>query len=107
MTPRDHKAMRAVLAANPFCRVCGTTTGLDCHHVVNRSLSQRGAENEDNLIVLCRSCHDSVHGKEIDLQSYLSTAEQAHAVLMTGSLELARKLLCPSAYATSGIGWPD
>lgn len=98
MSARNHRAMQTALASSPQCRTCGTTTGLQVHHVVPRRRTQKGAEAQDNLVVLCVTCHRAVHDKDIDLQSYLTTEEQAHAVLLTGSLELARQLLCPSAY---------
>ena len=58
--------------ANYQCELCGSTTGLQKHHIVKRS--QLGKDNPANLILLCWHCHHSttgVHGREgnkLDLQ---------------------------------------
>ena len=41
-----------------LCKICGKT-GTDKHHVIYRS--QSGSNNPENLIPLCRSCHDFIH----------------------------------------------
>jgi hypothetical protein len=101
-------AMHQAIENRPYCRICGTVQGLDPHHIVPRSLTQ--CDDQDNLCVLCRGCHDSVHRKDTELGSYLSVEEQAKAVMLTGSLTLACKLLYPRTYAgevTFGVGWPE
>jgi len=52
------KALRiAVIArAEGRCQYCGAWGHLDAHHVVKRS--QGGTDTMDNLVALCRSCHD-------------------------------------------------
>jgi RRXRR protein/HNH endonuclease len=39
---------------------------LEVHHIVFRS--QRGSDEESNLIVLCKTCHDALHAGEISLK---------------------------------------
>ncbi len=41
------------------CQQCGRRDELQIHHLVRRS--QQGADCEENLIVLCSSCHRSLH----------------------------------------------
>jgi 5-methylcytosine-specific restriction endonuclease McrA len=42
------------------CRMCGTSQGLaDVHHIIKRS--QGGSDDADNLILLCRDCHNKFH----------------------------------------------
>ncbi len=41
------------------CQHCGRRDQLQIHHLVRRS--QRGADCEDNLIVLCSRCHRALH----------------------------------------------
>ncbi len=41
------------------CQHCGRREQLQVHHLVHRS--QSGADSEENLIVLCASCHRSMH----------------------------------------------
>lgn len=48
------------------CRACGSVHGLDVHHVVLRSLG--GSDEPENLIALCRGCHESVHGHVLILR---------------------------------------
>ena len=43
------------------CRQCGGTA-VDIHH--RQFKSQQGSDNIENLIALCRPCHDKIHGKE-------------------------------------------
>ena len=45
-----------------LCEVCHAEA-VDIHHVIFRS--QGGTNDIDNLIALCRSCHDKAHAKEI------------------------------------------
>lgn len=41
------------------CRYCGFRETLDPHHI---KFASRGGKDElDNLITLCRSCHDGIH----------------------------------------------
>lgn len=50
-----------------LCEACGKV-GVDIHHIEFRSSfgSKRKGEQDaiDNLICLCRSCHDEAHGYE-------------------------------------------
>lgn len=55
--PQDWKARkRAVLRRDgEFCRICGSTQGLELDHRVPRS--QGGTHELSNLQLLCRPCH--------------------------------------------------
>ncbi len=48
---------------NYCCRLCGRKAD-DIHHIVFRS--QGGTNEEDNLICLCRACHEKAHGIDAD-----------------------------------------
>jgi phage terminase large subunit GpA-like protein len=41
------------------CQSCGTMSNLEVHHKQFRSHS--GQDSEENLITLCRQCHDRIH----------------------------------------------
>ncbi len=41
------------------CQHCGRRDQLQIHHLIHRS--QSGADSEENLIVLCASCHRTLH----------------------------------------------
>ena len=47
------------------CELCGTVAMprmLDVHHVVYRSAG--GGDNIENLVGLCRDCHDAAHASQ-------------------------------------------
>lgn len=41
------------------CQACGSTSGLEVHHIQRRS--QMGDDSEANLITLCLQCHKRIH----------------------------------------------
>ncbi len=42
------------------CRACKRGGSLDAHHLLKRS--QGGKDEANNLIAVCRECHDEIHG---------------------------------------------
>jgi 5-methylcytosine-specific restriction endonuclease McrA len=48
------------------CRHCRTSWGLDPHHVIFRSAG--GPDTPNNLLTLCRKCHDDVHGGRLKIE---------------------------------------
>ncbi len=62
------------------CEICGSTQGVQQHHIVKRS--QGGGDNEENLIYLCWEHHHGtrgVHGREgreLDLQLKLDLQQK-------------------------------
>ena len=44
-----------------LCRVCGRKAN-DVHHIIFRS--HGGKDEPDNLICLCRQCHEAAHADE-------------------------------------------
>lgn len=55
------------ISQNPLCERCLSkgrmTTANLVHHIV--PVSQGGSDDEDNLMALCRSCHEHIHSVEI------------------------------------------
>ncbi len=49
------KAIELYDNGQSHCEACGVIEFLDVHHIYPRSLG--GDDTEENLIVLCRSCH--------------------------------------------------
>lgn len=47
----------------PFCETCGSVA-VDVHHIDLKGMGgDPDADNIENLIGLCRHCHDIAHGK--------------------------------------------
>ncbi len=42
------------------CEVCGANA-VDIHHIIHKS--QGGTDEYNNLIALCRKCHDKAHNR--------------------------------------------
>ena len=52
--------------AKECCEYCGSTNILDVHHVRSKGMggsSNPAIHHPDNLITLCRYCHDAAHRK--------------------------------------------
>lgn len=66
LVPRSGKwpaVRRAYLAKHPDCQACGRTEkqsgqAIECHHVVEFSRDSSKELDPDNLISLCRRCHE-------------------------------------------------
>jgi 5-methylcytosine-specific restriction endonuclease McrA len=57
---QQRKMQLAWVRDGGMCQVPGcTAVGHDVHHIVHRS--QGGSDELDNLVTLCRYCHDRVH----------------------------------------------
>lgn len=48
------------------CYYCSSTNNLTLHHLFRREMG--GANEPENLLCVCRDCHDRIHRKEIDDQ---------------------------------------
>ena len=75
------------------CRICETLVGpMELHHLVPRSLG--GDDVADNLVSLCRSCHDHVTRSVLTgvapLAKALSDAEYAYIVGKLGEGGMGR-----------------
>jgi len=53
---------QAMIRARFACECCRNRFGLDVHHVV--PFGEGGSHELDNLVVLCRSCHEKLHGED-------------------------------------------
>jgi hypothetical protein len=110
---RDWSDARAKVEEEGCCRVCGSGTNVEAAHITGRKHdepllgSQTLYVHPNRIVPLCgdyigdewrHGCHGRYDAHELDLLSYLTTAEQAQAVQDAGSIESARARLCPSAY---------
>ena len=57
---RQKEIMLDILWRDEFtCQLCGSHRHLQVHHIKPRS--KGGDNSEDNLLTLCRDCHEDVH----------------------------------------------
>lgn len=56
----EHLRQKVLLRDGWRCQSCGTMANLQVHHTQFRSHS--GADSEENLITVCATCHDKLHG---------------------------------------------
>lgn len=64
------KLRQSKLMTNPICEVCKTNTAEDVHHIktfVNQNNWQDLAFDFNNLISVCRLCHNDIHNNKITL----------------------------------------
>jgi 5-methylcytosine-specific restriction endonuclease McrA len=61
---RPGRATRERLTASG-CHLCKSKKDLTLHHLIPREMG--GATEEDNLLSVCRPCHDAIHSGEIDV----------------------------------------
>ena len=57
---------------NWHCRHCNNSHGLDPHHVVYKSAG--GMDVPNNLLTLCRKCHDDIHGGRLMIETIAELA---------------------------------
>lgn len=48
------------------CRHCNRGDTIDPHHIIFRSAG--GEDTLENLLTLCRKCHDDVHGGRLKIE---------------------------------------
>lgn len=50
--------IRVIWRDKAMCRKCGARKGLQVHHL---SYARLGHESFDDLICVCKKCHESIH----------------------------------------------
>jgi 5-methylcytosine-specific restriction endonuclease McrA len=80
-TPRTHQPNRDKRKAIQIrdgnrCRFCLTPKNLHVHHIIYRS--QRGSNDERNLVTLCLGHHDTVHSSKRRWQPVLLELIRLH-----------------------------
>ena len=86
---------------NYTCQHCKGKTKdskLEVHHIIFRS--ENGSDEESNLIVLCKSCHDKVHNGKIELKKIGKIKSQLkHATQMNSiRCQLLKLLECEETF---------
>lgn len=60
---------------------------LEVHHIVPRS--EGGGNQLRNLVVLCETCHDKHHAKQLEIQPLVQTSEGLERIEATGAVAVA------------------
>ncbi|WP_082045924.1 HNH endonuclease signature motif containing protein [Pseudomonas sp. MEJ086] len=51
-----------------MCEVCAKDTNLHGHHIVD--LAFGGVGEPENILVVCKACHDKIHNSEILINNF-------------------------------------
>lgn len=70
---------------NSSCRICGSTDNLTLHHLIPREAG--GATEEENLLNVCRPCHDSIHERQLDVRDLVMEASIKRAQSILESIQ--------------------
>ncbi len=88
---------------NHTCKKCGGQSKdnrLEVHHIVFRS--NGGSDEQDNLLTLCKTCHDKVHKNELVLKGGKVKGSLKHATQMNSiRAQLLKRL--PNSEETFGF----
>ena len=61
----------------PYCEVCKTETNLQCHHLISKFwMKSRLRFDEQNIVVVCPTCHFTFHKNPISSMEWLKTTKQ-------------------------------
>lgn len=62
--------------ADGLCELCKEKgiirEGIDVHHLVEISKDWSKRLDYDNLVLLCKDCHNKIHNRQSDLQDFLN-----------------------------------
>lgn len=87
---------------NHICQHCkgkSKNNRIEVHHIVPRS--ENGSDEHDNLISLCKTCHDNIHKGKIILKGGISKKQLKHATQMN-SIRIQLLRLVSDAEETFG-----
>ena len=79
---RNHKRMSAYTSEHPSCELCGSSKGVECHHILPMCLEGYGVDFdvESNYISVCRKCHALLTPK--DLLSKYGVEKSRHGAVV-------------------------
>lgn len=91
---RDWREARAKVEEEGRCRLCWRGGQLDAAHVIPRSLAPGATNNmgRDNIVPLCRRCHELVDSHQESLLPVLTLNEQCEAVRQAGGIAAAYRM---------------
>ena len=72
MTPRPSEHRKAIVLAKIregyVCELCQSDLDIHGHHILDYSFN--GEATPENILVVCKVCHDKVHAGEITVDTY-------------------------------------
>ena len=90
---QDFKTLVRKVHNGNHCGICGSSYGLDIHHLNYKRL---GKERLSDVIVLCRNCHEKLHKGEIkkkDVKYSKAIRKLCHQPFGIGSLKVWQRKL--------------
>lgn len=58
-----YRKTQALKRAGYRCSLCGTGKNLEVHHITYKNLFN---ENDDDLLAVCKNCHNKIHEKDLE-----------------------------------------
>jgi hypothetical protein len=84
-----------------YCKGKSKDSRLHAHHIIFRS--NKGSDEESNLITLCKTCHDKLHNGEISLKKNGKIKGQLKHATQMNSIRQQLLRLLPEAEETFGF----
>lgn len=57
------------------CEICDSDLDIHGHHIIDHSFD--GEATPENILVVCKKCHDKIHAGEIVIDTYDYRAKQS------------------------------
>lgn len=87
---------------NYFCQNCKSKNKrLEVHHIQFRS--ENGSDDQENLITLCKECHDAIHNNSLKLTLKGKKKSQLKHATQMNSIRIQLLKLIPEAEETFGF----
>jgi hypothetical protein len=84
-----------------YCKGKTKDSRLHVHHIIFRS--KGGSDEQENLITLCKTCHDKLHNSEISLKKNGKVKGQLKHATQMNSIRIQLLRLLPEAEETFGF----
>ena len=98
-----YNVKQAVLSRDDYtCQICGKTEGkLEVHHIVFKS--NGGSDRMDNLVCLCKDCHEKIHKNELTFNKKVKSFKHAsHMNIMRKKLVESLRMEFVNVFETFG-----
>ena len=101
-SPEWKKIRNSVLERDNFrCAVCGSTDGLNIHHITYENIFNE-QENLSDLVTLCRKCHETIHSPHRRTVYQHDSSGRCTAIYLNAN-DASKKLGIPRRWITSAL----